>query len=318
MKALIFNTPGSIKQVLQLVDMPEPAITPLQVLVRVKARPVNPSDELFALGRYRKKAVYPQIAGLEGSGIIVECGADVTKFNIGDHVAFRAVGTWAEKVAIEEQQLIKIERPIPFEVSAQVALNGITAQALLLQSGVKSGELLLLDAAATSLSYLIIQLAGIKGIDVIALIREGDDAEKIIAAGASYVLRQEDEELETKLKDIIGEREIKCFLDAVGGPVLSSVIPLMGKYSKIIVYGNLSGKQVVFGNDSIIYKNLTIEGFGIDHWLSLADHGFVQILYNEIVEGVYQQKLTFRDSKHIPLQDVIKGFKDEGHKIIIV
>lgn len=193
MKALVFEKPGLLKEVLKLAEeVPFPVIKPTQVLVAVKASPVNPADHLFTQGKYRRRPIYPQIAGLEGSGIIVGCGKSVIHFKAGDHVAFRGVGTWAEQVAIEEQELIKIDRELPFEISCQIALNGITAQGLLTEAGLKAGDFLLLNAASASLSGLILQLAAAKGIRTIALVKNLKNEQELRALGVENVLLQED------------------------------------------------------------------------------------------------------------------------------
>src|SRR5437899_12714553 len=59
MNALVFKEPGEIGHVLHLENIDAPGISPTQVLVEVKARPVNPSDIYFIRGVYRKKPVYP-------------------------------------------------------------------------------------------------------------------------------------------------------------------------------------------------------------------------------------------------------------------
>jgi NADPH:quinone reductase len=321
MKALVFEKPGELAEVIHLSDVEKPKISATQVLVSVKARPVNPSDHLFVRGVYRKKPVYPQIAGLEGSGMIIECGELVVGFQAGDHVAFRALNTWAEYCAVEQEKLIKINQDLPFDVSAQVGLNAITAVALLEEANVPPGGLLLLNAASSSLSGLVIQLALAKGIRVIALVNDEKHRQALMALGVENVFLQQDVSLFDKLGSVTNQTGINGFLDAVGGQINTTVIPLMGAYGHVVIYGNFSkNSPATFVNGDIIYKNLTIIGFGIDYWLSQQPARKVEQAYRRIVDDLFTGKLSFRKTVSIPLTE-FSGSNDrlqDSDKLMIV
>ncbi len=321
MKALVFEKAGELSEMVHLSEVEKPEISASQVLITVKARPVNPSDYLFVKGVYRKKPNFPQIAGLEGSGIIVECGEEVADFNVGDHVAFRALNTWAEYCAVEQEDLIKINQNIPFEVSSQVGLNAITAVALLEEAKIKAGDFLLINAASSSVSSIIIQLAMSKGIKVIALVNDSRHKPALISLGVEAVFLQDDAALPQKLELITKGTGIHGFLDAVGGQIVTTIIPLMAPYGHIIIYGNFSNNEkATFTNASIIYKNLTVIGFGIDHWLSQRSSPKIQQSYNQIVEGLFTGTLSFRKTVSVSLSQfsLEKDHLNRTDKIIIL
>ena len=92
------GTPESIA-----VEMPVPRPGPGEVLVRVFASPINPSDLMFIRGLYGFKKSLPAVPGFEGSGTIVEAGTGLTaRFLKGRRVACAAAdpkvrgGMWAE------------------------------------------------------------------------------------------------------------------------------------------------------------------------------------------------------------------------------
>ncbi len=316
MKALIFETAGDYREVLKLKEIQEPEMGDHEVRIKVKARPVNPSDLMFIKGRYRRKPQFPQIAGLEGSGVISETGAQVRHFKAGDHVAFRAPGTWAEEVVVNENDLIKIGRDLPFEVSAQLPLNGITAQAVLMEASLTKGDVLLINAANSSLAGLIIQLAAAKGIRVFALVRDLKNEQEIKELGAEQVLAQDDPQLNEILAQALGEIRFNAFIDSVGGGIVTRVLPYMAQYGTIVACGNMSaGKTAAIGNDQLIYKNLTIKGFGIDRWLSLNNYETIHQFYEGLVEDLYTGRLRFRKTAVVTLE--ISNF-DLGDKVIIV
>jgi NADPH:quinone reductase-like Zn-dependent oxidoreductase len=74
MKEIIFNEPGSWTDNLKLSDIEIEEPTENEVQVKILARPINPSDEMFIQGAYRQKPEFPQTAGLEGAGIIERVG----------------------------------------------------------------------------------------------------------------------------------------------------------------------------------------------------------------------------------------------------
>src|SRR5690349_16072291 len=96
MKAVVFEQSGNPEDVLVVRDVPRPAPDRGQILIQVGTRAIQPADFLFIEGRYRIKPAFPQIAGLEGSGTVAALGAGVSDFRIGERVAFRSPGAWAE------------------------------------------------------------------------------------------------------------------------------------------------------------------------------------------------------------------------------
>ncbi len=279
MKAIRFHQPGKPEDVLKLEEIAEPAPSPTQVLIKVKASPVNPSDILFIQGNYRRKPIYPQIAGLEGSGIIAECGKAVTSFKMGDFVAFRAPGTWSKYCL----------------------------------------AFLLLDTASSTVSGIAIQLAVAKGIRVLALVRDPRPIPELTSLGVETSFLQDDPDLVHKIQAVTAQKGIQAFFDAIGGKLLEEVIPLMAQYATIVCYGNLSNEKAGISNGSLVYRNLTLKGFGIDRWLSLHTPEQIRKCYADIVEDLYEKRVVLREIPSVNLEELIPYLHQQGHsnKIII-
>ncbi|HEX9514075.1 MAG TPA: zinc-dependent alcohol dehydrogenase family protein [Puia sp.] len=319
MKAIRFHQPGKPEDVLKLEEIAEPAPSPTQVLIKVKASPVNPSDILFIQGNYRRKPIYPQIAGLEGSGIIAECGKAVTSFKMGDFVAFRAPGTWSKYCLAEESSLIPINRSLPFAISSQVGLNPMTAIGLLSEAPLEKGDFLLLDTASSTVSGIAIQLAVAKGIRVLALVRDPRPIPELTSLGVETSFLQDDPDLVHKIQAVTAQKGIQAFFDAIGGKLLEEVIPLMAQYATIVCYGNLSNEKAGISNGSLVYRNLTLKGFGIDRWLSLHTPEQIRKCYADIVEDLYEKRVVLREIPSVNLEELIPYLHQQGHsnKIII-
>jgi NADPH:quinone reductase-like Zn-dependent oxidoreductase len=305
MKALVFDRTGELEEILKLTELERPSISPTQALINVKARPVNPSDRFFARGVYRKKPAFPQIAGLEGSGTVVECGAEVSGFKPGDHVAFRGLNTWAEYCAVDQQSLIRVDEDIPFELSCQIGLNALSAFALLDELRLRKGDWLVLTAASSSLAGLVMQLATDMGVQVIPLVRDPEAMRKKANVEA---LPQDDPALAEIIQHVTRGAGVNGLLDAVGGKLVTAILPLMAQYGSIIAYGNYSNNEpATVTNGALVYKNLTIKGFGIDHWISCQPPERVRAIYRALIHQIAEGRLLLDPLPVITMADFVSG-----------
>jgi NADPH:quinone reductase len=307
MNAIVFKHTGDAAVVLSgtEIEMPEPASD--SVIVKVMARPINPSDHMFIQGQYRIKPRFPQVAGLEGSGIIHSTGASVKNFRQGDHVSFRAVGTWAEYAAVSPQTLIRINRDLTFEQSAQLALNPVTAFALLELSHCNSGDFLLMSAATSGLSRLVIQLAAQKGIQVICLVRDLGQKDDLLQTGVAAVLEQTDNDLTAKISEIAGMDGVSAFLDAVGGLLLSVCIKVMRPNASIILYGRYDSNPAELFTADLIYRNLNMKGFGIAQWLNEQSTEKKEQVFQFLIDNIADNKLILPRTSLFKLEDFRKA-----------
>src|SRR6185437_5812448 len=135
MEAVVFERPGAPEEVLSWREIPSPAPGPAELLIEVRARSIQPADLLFIAGHYRVQPRFPQIAGFDGTGTVVEIGADVLGFSVGQRVAFRCAGAWATLVAVPAERAYHVppdlDAKLPDEVACQFALNPLTAWGLL-------------------------------------------------------------------------------------------------------------------------------------------------------------------------------------------
>src|ERR1700678_4213696 len=105
MNTLAFNRTGSPEEVLQIIQKEKPLPGDKEVLVKVLAVPINPSDIYFIEGKYRFKPEFPdQTAGLEGAGIVEKAGRGVS-IPEGALVSFFSGNTWAEYVLVPADEL---------------------------------------------------------------------------------------------------------------------------------------------------------------------------------------------------------------------
>ena len=85
MRAVICRAWGEVED-LTVEDIAPPQPGPGEVLIAVKATAVNYADALLVAGRYQTRPALPFSPGLETAGIVMQCGAGVTRFTPGDRV----------------------------------------------------------------------------------------------------------------------------------------------------------------------------------------------------------------------------------------
>ncbi len=151
MPALCFGTFGEPLSVLNpiLLNLPSPGID--DVHVRMRLRPVNPSDLYQIRGRYGRLPELPAIAGLEGMGVVEAVGSGARGITVGQRIVFREIhGTWADVVVTHEPALIPVPDDVPDEAAAQAIVNPLTAYAMIQDLAPPEGSWILLTAAGSA------------------------------------------------------------------------------------------------------------------------------------------------------------------------
>lgn len=264
MKAVVFDHPGSAEEVLCVRDIEPPVAGSGELLIRVALRPVHPADLLFIAGRYRIQPTSPQVAGLDGVGIIEACGQDVTGFAVGERVAFRSPGAWAELAAVPVSKVYRVPPGTSDEIACQFPLNPLTAWGLLDECSLLPGSRLLITAGNSVVARLLAAIARRREIESFLLVREENDyrilsadREQILAVGSGV------EDVLQKLNGVT----FQAVVDAVGGPATVALIDRIEPGGWLITYGLFDDAPLTLRSSTVLFKNLHWLGFGVDAWL---------------------------------------------------
>ncbi len=181
MLAVTFDEFGSA-DVLAVRELPCPTPGSGEVVVRVAASPVNPTDILMRTGRQRSMMgdlCPPYIAGMEFSGHIHDAGQ-------ASHVAAgQAVmgvvnprrpggGAHAQYISVPMESIVPLDPAVDLVQAATIPMNGLTASMAIDAMGLPRGSTLLVTGAAGVLAGHAISLARLAGIFVIADAKESD------------------------------------------------------------------------------------------------------------------------------------------------
>lgn len=164
---------GEPQQVLQIenTEVKDPGVG--EVLVRMKTRPINPSDLIPIKGTYSNRVSLPAIPGYEGVGIIEEVGPSVSKWFLGKRVLpLRGEGTWQEFVKTPAELSIIVPDYLEDSIAAQLYINPITAWVICTEVlALKPGDDLIVNACGSSIGHIFAQLSRILGFRLIAVTR---------------------------------------------------------------------------------------------------------------------------------------------------
>lgn len=205
-------------EVLRVEEVPRPEPVPTEVLVRVHAAGVNPVDwkTRGGTGMAGVLGEPPVTVGWDVSGVVEEVGFGVSTLKAGDEVYGmpwfpRAAGAYAEFVTAPSRQFARKPASLSHEQAAAVPLAALTAwQALVDTAGVRSGQRVLIHAAAGGVGHFAVQFAKHLGAHVIGT-ASGARHEWLTSLGADELIDY------TAVRFEDAAKEIDVVIDLVGG-----------------------------------------------------------------------------------------------------
>ena len=172
---------------------------------------------------YNRSGIYPSQLpsglGGEAAGVVEEVGSGVTDIKPGDRVAYGAapIGAYAEARLIPADRLLKIPEGIDDKTAAAMMLKGLTTQYLIRQTyRVKSGDTILLHAAAGGVGLILSQWAKHLGATVIGTVGSEEKAKLAKAHGCAHTILYTKEDFVKRVDEITGGAKVPVVYDSVG------------------------------------------------------------------------------------------------------
>ena len=245
MRAAYYETLGPAEDVLRVCDLPKPAPQAGEVLVRVHASGVNPSDVKMRLGTSSATGEFPRIVPhSDGAGIIESVGTGVPATRVGERVWIwnarwkRAFGTAAEYVTLPAVQAVQLPDNVDFTAGACLGIPALTAwQALETDGGVR-GQWVLVQGGAGSVGHYAVQMAKLKGAKVIATVSSDAKAARAKQAGADAVVNYRAEDLVRRVKDLTDGKGVDRVIEVDFAANVAKLPALVADYGMIVVYGS--------------------------------------------------------------------------------
>lgn len=294
--------------------LPIPKPGPGEVLVRMAASTINPSDIgfLYSVNGYSNRTL-PVTGGIEGSGTVVAAGDGfLPKFMLGKRVACTKYridqGTWAEYILTKAGLCSPLKDDISFESGATLVVNPMTALAFfeIIQKG--RHDAFVNTAAASQLGRMLIRLATRKGIPIINVVRRKEQSTLLHSLGAEHVLISSDSDFDKSLKELTHSLNATLILDAISGEFTQRMIDASPSGSLILLYSNLSRRPAKINPNSLWHFNRRVEGFHLSTWTKRQN--FMKVfLDTRRVQNRAHDDLRTEFQKRIPFTNAQEGLE---------
>jgi putative PIG3 family NAD(P)H quinone oxidoreductase len=258
MKAIVITTAGG-PEVLQTSDYPKPRATDDEVLIKVKAAGLNRSDIFQRQGNYPPPPGVPEeIPGLEVSGIVEDCGPNVSQWEPGDHVcALIAGGGYAEYVRVRQGQCLPIPSNLSFVEAAGLPETVFTVWSNIFERGsLKPGETLLVHGGSSGIGTTAIQLAHALNSRVYVTVGSEQKGQACRKLGADRYINYKTDDFEA----LLGEEGVDVILDMVGGSYFEKNCRILHPEGRLVYINAMAQEPASINIRLVMQKRLTITG----------------------------------------------------------
>jgi len=224
--------------VLEVREAADPAAGEGEVRVRVAAAGVNFADVLARMGLYPDAPPLPAVVGYEVSGTVDAVGEGVERVAVGDRVAaLTRFGGYADTVVVPAGQLVPLPEGFSLEAAAAIPVNYLTAWLMLVHhAGVRSGETVLVHAAAGGVGQAALQICQHRGAEVIGTASQPKH-DRLRQMGVKRCIDYRSEDFEERVLTLTGGRGVDVALDAVGGKSFKKSYRCLAPLGKLFMFG---------------------------------------------------------------------------------
>jgi NADPH2:quinone reductase len=301
-------------EVLAYSDVPEPEITPSELLVRVVAAGINYIDT------YQRSGIYamtlPYTPGLEGAGTVLEVGSEVTGFAVGDTVAWTSqLGSYAEVVGLDASKAVSVPSGIEPTQAAQAMLQGITAHYLITSVfEIKPGTTALVHAAAGGVGLLLCQMITARGGSVIGTVSTEAKAAAASAAGAAHVIRYDQDDFMPRVRELTEGIGVDVVYDGVGASTFEGSLRSLTPRGMMVLFGQASGPVGSFDPQILnSLGSLSLTRPSLMNFIQTREE--LQWRASEVFEAMLSGDLAMTLGGSYPLSEAARAHRDlEGRK----
>src|SRR5258708_39807546 len=307
MEALVLGSYGPSPFPLTVETRPVPAPGNGEVLVRMAASPVNPSDLPFLEGEYAFRRKLPAVPGLEGCGQVVAVGSGLLARRLaGKRVACAPAehdGTWAQYTVASATQCFRLPDRIGDELGAMALVNPLAAVGLMERLQALHATSFVSAAAASALGQMLLRLGRRRGLDVINVVRRPEQVDLLTRQGATHVLSTAHRDFQDQLDELSRRLHCRVAVDAIGGDMTAQLLTALLPGGRVIVYGGLAQQPMMIPQPDVVFGNKSIEGFYVPTWLAgkslpqlvLLERRIPQLLDGELGTDI-RARVTLKDA----------------------
>jgi NADPH2:quinone reductase len=326
MKAAWYSSKGPARDVLQVGELPTPTPAPGEVLIRVRASGVNPSD---TKGRGGRGMAFPRIVpNQDGAGEIVGVGSPELENRIGERVWFyeSTLGRWngsaAEFTTVPAYKAVRLPDGVSFEEGACLGIPAMTAWRCVFADGPVDGKVVLVSGGAGAVGRYAIQFAKLGGARVIATVGNAEAAASASAAGADLVLNRHVDDLATAIAGFTGDangRGVDRFVEVAFGANLELIVKTISPNGVVASYASDAVPEPKLPFWPLVMLDVTIR-FVLVYVMPKQAHLEAAEAINSALEA---KQLTHHIGRTLPLASIVEAHEavergDLGKTILLL
>lgn len=307
MQAIWYQRFGSAGECLQFGDWDAPVAGPGEVLVRLHASGVNPSDvkkrsgvtlpDLLAGG--------PVIPHSDGAGVIEAVGPGVSAARIGERVWVynaqhrRRFGTAAQQVALPARCAVPLPDTVDFAIGAGLGIPAMTAHRAVTLAGPVADRTLLVTGGAGRVGHYAIQFAKLAGARVIAT--AGSDASRADcrAAGADWVIAHPNGDTAAEVLELTGGAGVDLVVEGEFGGNFTALLDAIRTGGTIAAYASMAAPTPTLPFYRMMYRDLSLRWVFMYEMPAPAMHAAIAAISAALAQG----QLLHRIAARFPLAD---------------
>jgi len=288
MKALRFSSFGDFTGHLRVEEVPVPVAGPDEVLVKVYAASLNPSDWKNVLGQY-KKTVLPRTPGQDFAGVIVAGDREMIGQEIwatGGDVGFTRDGSHAEYVVIPKKAARPKPKNLSFNEAACVGRTYVTAYVGLIEKAqLQDGETVLVTGAGGGVGSSVIKLAKTKSARVIGVDLQAPDQETARRMGIDLALNSLSDDIHDRVRQFTQKKGVNVAFDCVGGPLFEVSLTTLAPGGRQVNIVSVGERRVSFDLVDFFVRRLSIFGLSTLSYDAVASADILEKLRPAFEEG---------------------------------
>jgi NADPH:quinone reductase-like Zn-dependent oxidoreductase len=310
MRAAWFETFGPARQVLRVGEQPRPEPGPGEVLVRLMASGVNPSDVKKRAGSSPTLLDQgPVIPNSDGAGTIEAVGAGVTPARIGERVWVyqaqhgRRFGTAAEYVAIDAVRAAPLPAAAGFEVGACLGIPAMTAHRCVFADGTVAGQSVLVTGGVGRVGWYAIQWAKGAGARVIATASRTEDERACRELGADAVVNHREPGWGERVKAANGGAPVDRVVEVEFGGNLPEVLACIRTGGTIATYASMQVAEPKLPFYRMMFADLTLRMVLVYVMPEAAKQAAIADITRALADGA----LRHRIARRLPLAQIAEA-----------
>lgn len=264
MRALRFDRFGDVSG-LQIKELAIPDPGPGEVLVKIHAASINPSDVKNVKGMMEGTTL-PRTPGRDFAGIVIDGAKELIGQEVwaaGGDIGFTRDGSHAEYIAIPKAGARPKAKSLSMAEAASVGINYITAfLGLVERAGVRKGEVVLVTGASGGVGSSVSKIAKSRGARVIGIDRVVPDPTKAANYGIDLSLSSNSDGIDSQVKEFTNGRGVDVAFDCVGGPLFELSLNLLATKGRQVNITSASDRRVSFDLVDFYHRQLSL--YGVD------------------------------------------------------